>query len=61
MQGDYELLPVSDALAVPLQESWKHPRRNFHRTLAALYSFTVLGANGGAYGVCASSTIHKRD
>lgn len=33
------------------QELWNHPRHNLYRTLAAMWSFTVLGANSGALGV----------
>jgi len=31
---------------------WNHPRINVYRTLAAFWSFIVLGMNDAAYGVC---------
>lgn len=38
------------------QERWNEPRINAWRVLATYYSFIVVGANDGAYGVC----IHVR-
>jgi len=32
-------------------EKWNEPRINFWRVLATFYSFIVVGANDGAYGV----------
>lgn len=34
------------------QEKWNEPRINAWRVLATYYSFVVVGANDGAYGVC---------
>lgn len=33
-------------------ERWNEPRINAWRVLATFYSFVVVGANDGSYGVC---------
>ena len=33
-------------------ERWNEPRINAWRVLATYYSFIVVGANDGSYGVC---------
>lgn len=36
-------------------EKWNQPRGNIYRSLAAFWSFLVMGANDAAYGVSAAS------
>lgn len=36
-------------------ERWNEPRINAWRVLATFYSFIVVGANDGSYGVCTRS------
>jgi hypothetical protein len=38
-------------------EKWNEPRTNVWRVFATFYSFIVVGANDGAYGVRHESTI----
>lgn len=46
-----EELP-SPITATETKERWNHPRVNLWRTLAAFLSFTLMGSNDAAYGVC---------
>lgn len=39
------------------QEKWNDPPINVWRVLAAYYSFVVVGANDGAYGVSGSQSM----
>jgi hypothetical protein len=47
-----ENLPSPITQGAEQLERWNHPRLNFWRTLAAFWSFVVMGSNDAAYGVC---------
>lgn len=49
-----ERLPSPTTQADAKLERWNAPRGNVWRTLAAFWSFIVMGANDAAYGVCFS-------
>lgn len=45
-----ESLPSPTTQAAPKLERWNAPRSNLYRTLAAFWSFVVMGSNDAAYG-----------
>lgn len=40
--------PITHPAVKP--EQWNHPRSNFFKTMAAFWSFVVMGSNDAAYG-----------
>lgn len=57
-----ENLPSPTTQAATKLERWNAPRTNLYRTLAAFWSFVVMGSNDAAYGalipyVCSTKTI----
>lgn len=52
-----ESLPSPTTQAAVRLERWNTPRLNFWRTLAAFWSFVVMGSNDAAYGVCAEHNL----
>jgi hypothetical protein len=53
-----ESLPSPITHGAEQLERWNHPRLNFWRTLAAFWSFVVMGSNDAAYGVCVSKSVN---
>ena len=49
-----ENLPSPTTAGPEKLEKWNAPRSNLLRTLAAFWSFIVMGSNDAAYGVCLS-------
>ncbi|KAK2738501.1 hypothetical protein FQN57_007016 [Myotisia sp. PD_48] len=47
---DQEEQPPASAVSRLPEETWKHPRINLWRFIAACYSFAILGLNDAAYG-----------
>lgn len=47
-----ENLPSPTTAPAEKLERWNAPRTNLWRTLAAFWSFVVMGSNDAAYGVC---------
>ena len=47
-----ENLPSPTTHVTQKLERWNTPRLNFWRTMAAFWSFVVMGSNDAAYGVC---------
>jgi hypothetical protein len=45
-----ENLPSPTTHAADKLERWNHPRSNLFKTLAAFWSFVVMGSNDAAYG-----------
>jgi len=45
-----ENLPSPTTQAAEKPEQWNHPRSNLFRTMAAFWSFVVMGGNDAAYG-----------
>lgn len=45
-----ENLPSPTTQAAEKLERWNHPRSNLFRTMAAFWSFVVMGSNDAAYG-----------
>jgi hypothetical protein len=43
-------LPSPTTHAAAKLERWNHPRSNLFKTMAAFWSFVVMGANDAAYG-----------
>lgn len=43
-------LPSPTTQAAEKLERWNHPRSNLFRTMAAFWSFVVMGSNDAAYG-----------
>jgi hypothetical protein len=62
--GPGQNIPAGDDFCNPEHpsEKWNESPTNFWRVLATFYSFIVVGANDGAYGVCfgrqPACTIH---
>ena len=52
-----ENLPSPTTQAAEKLERWNTPRVNFWRTMAAFWSFVVMGSNDAAYGVCIDSIL----
>lgn len=46
----FESLPSPTTQAAVKPELWNYPRSNLFRTLAAFWSFVVMGSNDAAYG-----------
>jgi hypothetical protein len=56
-----ENLPSPITQGAEQLERWNHPQLNFWRTLAAFWSFVVMGSNDAAYGVCSSTSMNLVD
>jgi hypothetical protein len=50
-----ENLPSPTTQGAERQERWNQSKLNFWRTMAAFWSFVVMGSNDAAYGVCINS------
>lgn len=50
-----EGVPTGTSSPERLPEKWNQPKIKAWRVLATFYSFIVVGANDGAYGVSSSS------
>jgi hypothetical protein len=55
-----ENLPSPTTQGADKLERWNTPRVNFWRTMAAFWSFVVMGSNDAAYGVCINSDFLMR-
>jgi hypothetical protein len=58
-----ENLPSPTTQAPAKLERWNHPRSNLFKTMAAFWSFVVMGSNDAAYGALIPyvSSIHSSE